>query len=930
LIPENEEINSMKTHYIDDNIRKPNCISPKKSFGKHARRRFGFVPIWLMLLSAAVLIAMANSGAAESGDDGQKEVLRATLENGLRIIIVRNTLSPVVATMVNYLVGSNEAPEGFPGTAHAQEHMMFRGSPGLSADQLADIIAAMGGMFDADTQQMVTQYFFVVPAEDLDLALHIEAIRMRGVLDSEKLWAQERGAIEQEVAQDLSDPEYVFYTKLLAALFKGTPYAHDALGTRPSFDRTTGAMLKKFHDTWYAPNNAILVIVGNVDPQETLAEVKKLFQDVPARNLPERPEINLQPVTAETFKLKTDRPYGMVMISFRMPGYDSPDYAASEVLADVLSNQRNNLYALVTEGKALFTGFSLDTLPRAGLGYVIGILPKGADSSVLVEEIRKTLRAYIKDGFPADLVEAAKRIKLTKSELQKNSVLGQAMTWSQALAVEGRQSPRDNLKAIQKITVEDVNRVARKYLDLDHAIAGILTPEASGKPTSSAGFGGKESFAPQQTQTVKLPEWASRALKRLTVPSSTLQPVVLNLPNGLKLIVQPESVSKTVNVYGHVLNRPELQTPKGKEGVDQVLDQLFSYGTTSLNRLAYQKALDDIGARESAGVDFYLQVLTPYFDRGVQLLADNELHPALPEKAFKVVQQQVAATVAGQLQSPGYLASRAVDSGILPKNDPMLRQATPKTVSSLTLQDVKDYYQKVFRPDMTTIVVIGAVTPENARKVIEKYFGQWKATGPKPNTLLPPVPPNMSSVTVVPDTSRIQDKVTLAQSLELNRSNPDYYALQLGNHVLGGAFYATRLYRDLREKNGLVYYVSSSFDLGRTRGRYVVNYACDPSNVDKARVIIQENLREMQTEPMSPEELRQAAALLLREIPLSESSIDGIAQGMIDRVILDLPLNEPTLAAQHYIKLTAEQVRKAFSRWVRPDDLVEVTQGPQP
>ncbi len=314
-----------------------------------------------------------------------------------------------------------------------------------------------------------------------------------------------------------------------------------------------------------------------------------------------------------------------------------------------------------------------------------------------------------------------------------------------------------------------------------------------------------------------------------------MRPVVFDLPNGLKLIVQPESVSNTVNVYGHVRNQPELQTPKGREGVDQVMDQLFSYGTKSLNRLAFQKALDDIGAKESAGVDFYLQVLTPYFDRGVQLLADNELHPALPENAFKVVQQQVAATVAGQLQSPGYLASRAVDSGILPEDDPMLRQATPETVSSLTLQDVKDYYQKVLRPDMTTIVVIGAVTPENARAVIEKYFGAWKATGPKPNTLLPPVPLNTSCVTAVPDSSRIQDKVTLAQSLELNRSNPDYYALELGNHVLGGAFYATRLYRDLREKTGLVYYVSSSFDLGRTRGRYVVQYACDPSNVDKAR-----------------------------------------------------------------------------------------------
>ena len=173
--------------------------------------------------------------------------MRATLGNGLQVIIIRNTLSPVVATMVNYLVGSNEAPEGFPGTAHDQEHMTFRGSPGLSADQLADIIAAMGGMFDADTQQIVTQYFFVVPAEDLDVALHIEAIRMRGVLDSEKLWAKERGATEQEVAQDLSNPEYVFYTKLLAA---------------QHYVKLTAEQAKAAFSKWVRPDDLIEVTQG--------------------------------------------------------------------------------------------------------------------------------------------------------------------------------------------------------------------------------------------------------------------------------------------------------------------------------------------------------------------------------------------------------------------------------------------------------------------------------------------------------------------------------------------------------------------------------------------------------------------------------------------------------------------------------------------
>jgi zinc protease len=169
----------------------------------------------------------------------------------------------------------------------------------------------------------------------------------------------------------------------------------------------------------------------------------------------------------------------------------------------------------------------------------------------------------------------------------------------------------------------------------------------------------------------------------------------------------------------------------------------------------------------------------------------------------------------------------------------------------------------------------------------------------------------------------------LAETLGLTRPNPDYYALELGNHVLGGAFYATRLYRDLREETGLVYYVSSSFDIGRTRGLYVVRYACDPGNVPKVRAIVERNLRDMQTQAVTPEELRQGKALLIREIPLSESSVDSIAEGLIYHSTHELPLDEPTRAAHRYLELTAEQVQAAFAKWLRPGDLVQVNQGPR-
>lgn len=879
-------------------------------------RRILSLPFWIFLLLISVRTASGN------------DIVRATLKNGMRVVIVKNTLAPVVTTQINYLAGSRETPPGFQGTAHAQEHMMFRGSPGLSADQLAGIIAAMGGEFNAETQQTVTQYSFSVPDEYLDIALRIESVRMKGVLDSEKLWKRERGAIEQEVSQDLSNPEYVFYARLLEQMFADTPYAHDALGTRESFRKTTGGMLKKFFNTWYVPNNAVLVIVGNVDPEGTLAKVKKLFGRIPSRPIPSRPVVKLQPLKATNIRMKTDLPIGLAVVAYRFPGFDSPDYAAGQVLADVIESKRGNLYALVAEGKALSIDVSGIVLPAAALAYVSAAFPQGGDDKTLISTIKGLISDYLKNGFPADLVEASKRHEVADAEFQKNSVAGLAEVWSQALAVEGRNSPDEDIEAIRNVTVEDVNRVAREYLLNDTAVVAVLTPHPAGKATSTRSVGGKESFAPERTRHVKLPAWAEKASSLPAIPQSSVKPSVVMLPNGLRLIIQPETISSTISIVGKVKNNPDLQAPKGKEGVSEILNALFSYGTTKLDRLDFQKELDEIAANESGGATFSLRVLSEHFEKGVQLLADNLLQPALPDDAFRIVQKEAAEKLIGVLQSPSYLSRRALRSALYPKNDPALRQATPETVKSLTLDDVTSYYHRTFRPDMTTIVVTGQVTEDMAKSIIGRYFGKWAATGPRPETDLPPVPLNAQSAVRVSDASRLQDDVTLAETLGLTRSHPDYYSLQVGKHVLSGSFYATRLYRDLREKSGLVYSVETALDVDKTRAIFAVVYACDPAEVPKVRAIVEQDLHEMQAKEVTPKELLQAKILLIRKIPLSEASTDDIAVSLLDLALEDLPLDEPVLAAERYRDTTARQVREAYAKWIRTGDLVQVTLGP--
>ncbi len=877
----------------------------------------------LVVLVSLVAAAPAAQAAPPPG------VTRVTLENGLRVVVVPDPLAPAATVELNYLAGATETPPGFPGLAHALEHMAFRGCAGLSADQTAAIFADLGGAGNADTQQSITQYFTTVPADAVGVALHVLAACMQHVQNAPGQWAEERGAIEQEVARDFSDPTYTLLTRLNGTLFTGTPYAHDALGTRPSFDATTATMLRTFNRRWYAPNNAILVVTGDVHASDVLAQVRTLFGSISRRQVPGRPVIALAPVHPGHIALESNLPYALAIVAWRLPGTDSPDFAATEVLADVLASHRGSLYAIVPDGLALDADFTLaETYPKASLGLGIAAVPTGQDASAIVDRMRRILADDLKAGLPVDLIDAAKRGEVARAAFARDSIPGLADAWSNALAARGLDSPAEAVAAIRAVTADQVNRVARLALGSDRAITATLVPKPSGAPVASTGFGGGEQTTAAPTRPVTLPAWAADVLRTPTVPHPATTWTDTTLPNGLRLIVVPQPISPTVTLVGHIRHDSGIQAPAGKAGVSDILGGLFPYGTTTRDRVAFQKALDDIAAEESAGYDFSLRVLKGDFSRGVELLADNELHPALPAPAFDVVKRQTLDFVRGRQSSPAYHASQALLAGLLPKHDPALRRATPETIEAITRADVVTFHRSTFRPDLTTIVVIGDVTPPEATATIDRWFGDWTATGPAPDVTLPPVPPNASSTVRVPDRSSVQTSVTLSEELGLTPFSPDYYMLQVGDHVLGGGFYATRLYRDLRERTGYVYAVSNRLDATRTRTVYTVAYGCDPQNVAPARDLIERDLESMQQAPVTPEELQQAKALLLRQIPLRESSESSVAHGLAARAELGLPLDEPTKAAERYAGATAADVQAAFRRWIRPEDFVAIIRQP--
>ncbi len=880
----------------------------------------------LLTVCLLSVVATASTPAATS-----LTVTRATLANGLRVVVVRDPLAPVVTAVLNYRVGSNE--ERYPGEAHALEHMMFRGTPTISQAQLFEISQLMGGSYDADTQPEMTQFFFTVPVQYLGVAMRLEADRARHLTLAESGWTAERGAIEQEVTQDDSIPiERLFERTILPSIFKGTPYAKDTLGTLYSFGHQINAsVLRDFYSTWYHPNNAVYVIVGDVDGPAAIRMAEKYFGSIRPVKLPARSSVSLRPIQRATYRVTSDQPYSLVGLSFRLPGWKDRDYAAAQILEAVLNDQRANLYGLVASGKSLYAGFQdISSHAYATASAAFSVVPVTTNVQTAENDLRAVLEGYRQTGLPRDLVEVAKRRAIAASEFGGNSIEGLAFEWSDAVALRGDRSPDQLLRAMERVSVTDVNRVFRRYINPNTAIVAYAVPKNAGAVKAAAPALAQENNTLTPERSQPLPTWARAAFARVGLPAQVVHPVSMTLPNGMRLVVIPEHVTDTVEVYGGITSSEHREAPPDKQGVADITNGLFAYGTTQYDRIQLRQQLDAIAADVSAGIPFSLRVLSSHFDRGVQLLADEELHPAFPTAAFQIVKQETVGELTGEMTSPDHLASVALHRALYPPTDPMQLFATPQTAGSVTLGDVRSYYATVYRPDMTTVVVIGDVTPGRARATFERYFGAWTAHGPKPDVHAPQVPKNGMASVVVPDPSRGQSLVRLAQVLDLPRADPDFALLQVANNVLGGGGFGSLLMDDLRVKHGYVYGVGSDLTWLKNRAVFMITYACDPDKIVPAQQLALADLSQLERGDISGNRLERAKAMLMSDSVLRADSFRGTAGQMLDYSLYGLPLNQGQIDARRELSATPESVRAALQKWILPNAFVRIVEGPGP
>lgn len=854
------------------------------------------------------------------------------LGNGLKVVVVEDHAASVVQTSVYYHFGSLQETPGKTGLAHALEHMMFRGTPALSGAGLDEIPARLGAVMNANTDEDYTRYYFVVPADRLELALRIEADRMVNLSLRESDWKLERGAVLGEIDGDFSNPSFKLGDAIRTKAYPISPFALTALGHRADVAKATVADIKHYYDTYYAPNNATLVITGDVRASDAFALADRWFGPLKPKLLP-KTALPVPPAAPKnaTVTVTGDTPYTIVDLAYRIPGAADPASTAPQVLAQVMSSDRSPFYkALVLSKLALSYSATTETTMRSGLFHVSLAVTPGHTAAEVRAAFEKTLAQVRTDGIEPDLLAAAKGGVATQAIFARDSISGLGDRYGAAIAIEGIADPALDDAEVAALTLADINAALKTYL-MEPSVTGTLVPRAvksAGNDAAAAANSVSDNFSKRAPSgPIVQADWVKAALRVPVAIRSKVAPTTFTLANGLRIFVQEVHTNPTVFLSGTIDGSPAFD-PRGKEGTASFAAGLLSYGSAQYDFTAQRKVADDIGASIDFGLSFDAHGLARDLPKLLDVLADGERNPTFPAQYLELFRGQELAAIPQRVHDPDYLATRAFSTLLVPRGDPTLREDSLASIRAITREDLSSYEHRYFRPDLTTITVVGDVKPDDVRDQIQRTFGTWQNEGTTPDVRLPPIP----------QTSGQQQRIAAerdAVSVQLGepaiaRGNPDFYAFNVLNAVLGGGgSFDTRLMDEVRTKRGLVYGISSSLDVSRDRGFFALNFTANPKNVRAAIGVLKSELVRLRTKPVSLDEIARARTKIVAGALVSEESTSALI-GRVDNIAMNhLPLDYYADLGAHYNAITPGDLLRVAKTYIHPERLVEVYTGPR-
>lgn len=881
---------------------------------------------------AIVLVATAFGRLEAATTSSQASALAphlTTLANGMRVVTVVDRAAPAVQTSLWYRYGASDETAGKTGLAHALAHMMYRGTKSLSGSGLDDVFTHLGAQENATTTNDATRFTFLVPAKNLDLTLYVEADRMQHLPLDSATWTSERATIVAENDAALSQPLTRLYDRVCRAAAPARVCALSPLGDRGDLARVTTADLRTAYQTYYAPNNATLAIVGDIDEAAALATVRLAFEGIARREMPDRKASVPFFASGANVDLPGDFPYEIIDLAYPAPGSQGSETDAFAIIDSVVNNPRSDFHkGLIRSGYTLGYSTQYDRNAHDGLYHVFIVVAPGHSSAQARNAFVDILTSSIDAGFPADLVTAAKRNAERDALFARDSMAGIAERVGYAVAIDGATQPAGD--AVARVTAADLVRVARRYLRAP-AVTGLLTPApgaaavAPAPPATSV----SDDFT-RRTPSGPIVEarWVRAAIAPDAPIVSRARPTSFALPNGLRVVVATVRSNPTVYVTGAVETSPRFDPP-GKTGLGAVVAQLVSRGSARYDFDAARKAADDLGASLDLGTSFSARGRASDLGALLDVIADDLAHPELTQASLAAVRAQTTLAIRERDGDVEERANHDFESELFAPGDASLREPTRATIANIGLGDVRAYARANLRPDLTTIVIVGDVDLESVRAIVTARFGDWVRNGPRPAIASAPLrSAHAASRYIVADRRSVDVHIGLPA---VARTHADYDDLAVLSEVLGGGgAYDTRLVRHLHLERALVSDATSTLVADRDRGWLDIRLTATPATARDAVASVRHELQRLQIDPVGPFELERARSKIVARTLLAEQATATIA-ARVGRIVRDgLPLDDDATLGARFAAVDGARLLRAANRYLHPDQLIEIDEGPRP
>ncbi|BCL38024.1 M16 family metallopeptidase [Nostoc sp. MS1] len=881
--------------------------------------------------------------APVSGLSFTKGVQKTVLDNGLTVLTKEVHTAPVVSVQVWYRVGSRNEQKGENGISHQLEHLMFKGTTSRPV-QFGRLFSALGSQFNAFTSYDETAYFGTVQKDKLKALLTLEADRMENALIGTEELTSEKRVVISELQGYENSPSYRLSRAVMRAAFPNRAYGLPVGGTKADVEQFTVEQVRNYYQTYYSPDNATLVITGDFDTDSTLKTVKETFSKLPKRAPGNRKTTaaNKTPVSTSAAKapivLKEPGSVSFLQAVYPLPDVKHPDVPAIDVMDAILTGGRSSrLYqALVESGLASSVSGSAGELVEPGWYEINATAAQGQELTKINQVLQASLlEIQQKPVSPEELNRA-------KTQLQASFVLGNQDITSQATQLAYNQTVAGDyhyieqyLAGIAKVTPDDIQRVAKTYLNPQKETIGYFEPtQVNGQAGNSAAGESRtaENFSPgKPVDPAELAKYLPPATSNTDTSKQSL-PQQFSLTNGLRVLLLPDHSVPTVNLSGQINAGNEFDSNQ-KAGLASLTAANLLNGTKTKNALALAQVLEDRGASldfaaAREGVSVSGEGLSANLPILVQTLADVLQNASFPQEQLELSRQRALIGLKAQLDDPGSLGRRVFQQAIYPENHPFYTFPTEASLKSISREDVVRFYRQYYRPDTTTIALVGDFDPDKVKKLLNQSFGKWQAIGQPPtlkvsNVALPKTLTRMNKV--IPGKA---EAVTYIGYSAISRKDPRYYAALILNQILGGDTLSSRLGTEVRDRLGLTYGIYSGFAAGINPGPFLISMQTAPTDADKAIASTIALLKQLREQGVTEAEVNTAKRTITNSYPVDLANPSNVSSIILDNSVYGLSTSELRDFPQQIQAVTMADVQQAIQDLIKPENLVIVTAGP--